>query len=358
MSAMYGYERGVNYTNDELHRNMDSQRLNNIKNLSDLRNYNVSEKLAEGIEKSSALSDARQQGADFLNDARNVYKTGKKLNSIYEDTAGAVRGVRRARALRMDAGDTLDPATRLPVSNEPRELDLGQDTTPLEEEFANRGGTAVSRGADLSNDALKYGSQALNDTLQGGFARGSGEAFTGTRSALNSAGETADASLNALRSAGAGDLSGAIDNLGSVAKGFSKTTGALDSLGKAGEGMAVLGGVSDVLDDADGKFNKMNTAEKVGNVAGITAGATGLTSLVGSLESGGAMLDATGIGAELGVGLQVAGGIASGVGAIADAIGGEEKQKQQLSKPMTMVSTNNAPQISATQSGMVASRSY
>ena len=103
----------------------------------------------------------------------------------------------------------------------------------------------------------------------------------------------------------------------------------------------------------------MNTAEKVGNVAGITAGAAGLMSLATGLEQTGAVLDATGFGAEIGVGLQVAGGVAAGVSAIADYVGSEMKQKSQVSVPatqqMSSSSLNNAPKISSAQSGMIAS---
>ena len=105
----------------------------------------------------------------------------------------------------------------------------------------------------------------------------------------------------------------------------------------------------------------MNTAEKVGNIAGIGSGIASAGSLAGSLESAGAMLDATGIGAEIGLGLNIAGAVAGGVSAIADYVGGKEKQKKQLPSPSQLQAPQmrSAPApISAQQSGGVALSSY
>jgi len=348
MSDMLGYERGINFTNDELRRNVNLQKDNHYKNLSDLTGYNISEKLAEGIAKEGALSSAREQAGDFLNSARNVYKTGKKLNSLYEESAGAVRGLRRGRALE----GVLSEAPEGEVFG--RDLGGAEDEGEEADNFVRAGGES---DADI-NAVLDFG-ESLGDRIIGSSPVGQvGRAIGEGQQAVSDIG----AGVQGLRdTALAGDLSGAIDNVAQIKGGFSKVGGALDSLGKAGEGLAVASGVGDVLDDIDGKFNKMNTAEKVGNVAGITGGATGLMSLAGSLETGGAMLDATGIGAELGVGLQVAGAIAGGVGAIADYIGGESKQKKQINKPAPMVPQTSQPvnqQVSALERGGVASRSY
>ena len=356
MSDILGYERGVLYNNDTLTRDRAIQRAIQNRNLENLTAHNIVEKqndVLKKVESDKAEEGGTTEAGSFLNDARNVYKTGKKLNKIYEDTGKAVRGVRRSAFLRggEDAMGSLEGMGDVRVGDAPRpqELDLGQDTTDVVVDTA-RGGTAVSRGADLSGQ-LNYGRSALENTLQGS-ARGVGEAFTGSRETMGAVGE-------GVRAAQVGDMAGAVENTAKAINSTKNVLSSLDSLGKAGEGLAVVGGVSDVIDDAEGGFHKLNNAEKVSNVAGITAGATGLASLSTGLESAGAMLDATGIGAEIGVGLQVAGGVAAGVGAIADYVGSKMKQKPQINVPPTQTKSSspleNAPKISAVQEGQVAS---
>ena len=355
MSDILGYERGILYSNDSLIRNKALQNAIKYRNLENLTNHNVVEKQNEVLQK--VESDKAEEGGtteagSFLNDARNIYKTGKQLNKIYDDTGKAIRGARRGAFLRGGDEASLESMGNVRVGDPPRttELDLGQDTSDVVDD-AVRGGTAVSRGADLSGQ-LNYGRSALEQTLQGS-ARGVGEAFTGTRETIGAVGE-------GVRSAQMGDMSGIMENTAKAINSTKNVMKSLDSLGKAGEGLAVVSGVSDVIDDADGSFNKLNTAEKVSNIAGITAGATGLASLTSGLETAGAMLDATGIGAEIGVGLQVAGGVASGVGAIADYVGSKMKQAKQINIPASSTMTPqtslmNAPKISAVQVGGVAS---
>jgi len=354
MSDILGYERGIMYNNDSLNRDRAVQRAIQNRNLENLTAHNVIEKQNDVLKKGAgdkAQGEGTTEAGSFLNDARNIYKTGKKLNKIYDDTGKAVRGVRRNAFLRTGDMGSMEGLGDVRVGDAPRptELDLGSDTTDVSVD-AMRGGNAVSRGADLTGQ-LNYGRSALNSTLQGS-ARGVGEAFTGTRETMGIVGQ-------GVRSARMGDMSGVMDNTAKAINSTKNINNSLDSLGKAGEGLAVVGGVSDVLDDTDGGFHKMNSAEKVGNVAGITAGATGLASLTTGLETAGAMLDATGIGAEIGVGLQVAGGVASGVGAIADYVGSKMKQKKQVSVPATqstaVSSLDTAPKISAVQEGQVAS---
>ena len=217
----------------------------------------------------------------------------------------------------------------------------------------SRGGNAISRGADLSG-VLNYGGEALQNTLQGG-ARGVSEAFTGAR-------DTANAISSGAEALQSGDIGGVVEAGSKTISSISKVSGALDTLGKAGEGVAVLSAGSDIYDDATGGFSKMNTGEKVGNVAGIGAGVFAAGSLAGGLEYTGAMLDATGIGAELGVAFNVAGAIAGGISAISDYFGSKSAQKTQqapmkVAKAPTPTPQAQAP-ISALQSGGVALSGY
>ena len=106
----------------------------------------------------------------------------------------------------------------------------------------------------------------------------------------------------------------------------------------------------------------MNTKEKIGNVTGIGSAGFSLAGLAGSLELGGDMLDATGIGAELGLAFNVAGAVLGGVSAVEDYFGSKSKQKTQpakrtsVAKPVT-IAQSNVP-ISALQSGGVATAGY
>jgi hypothetical protein len=92
-----------------------------------------------------------------------------------------------------------------------------------------------------------------------------------------------------------------------------------DALKVGGQALAVgMGALDGIEDISSGKIVGNNTAEKVSNVAGIASGV---------LEGAGLALDATGVGAPVGVALNVLGGIAGLVGAGADIVGEEEEKK-------------------------------
>ena len=357
MSDIYGYERGVQYNNDIMSRNNRLQQSvadSNKQTIDDYRLRNQENTaIAKGIEgtaekaQSSKAEEKGEEGAgEFLADARNVYKIGGAVRKELSNVNNAVKSYRRANFI--NEGGGIDPGGDQTGRLASKELDLGSDLTDVADD-AVRGGSSIARGADLTG-VLRYGGSALQNTLQG--SRGVGEAFTGTRSALQGTREAARV----------GDVAGMVAGAGNVISQSKSGLRALDSLGKTAEGLNVVSAGADILDDTDGGFKKMNTAEKVGNIAGITSGVASVGSLAGSLESAGAMLDATGIGAEIGLGLGIAGAVAGGVSAVADYIGGKEKQKQQTPSP-TQVSApqlqRSAPApISALQSGGVALSSY
>jgi|9_EtaG_2_1085328.scaffolds.fasta_scaffold07292_3 hypothetical protein len=373
MSDIYGYQRGVQYNNDIMSRNTRLQQSIADSNAQTIDDYKIKNqlntKVSKGIESTAEKAESAkeeqkgEEGAgEFLADARNVYKVGGAVRKEISNVNNAVKSFRRANFINEGGGiDPTGDATGRMVGQTPaRELDLGSDLTDVADD-AVRGGTAVSRGADLSG-VLRYGGEALQNTLMGG-ARGAGEAFTGTRSALQGAVDTGTQALqDTAEATRLGDTAGMVEGVGNVVSSAKSGLSALDSIGKTAEGLNVVSGVSDVLDDMDGGFKKMNTAEKVGNVAGITGAVASAGSLAGSLESAGAMLDATGIGAEIGLGLNIAGAVAGGVSALSDYIGGKEKQKRQTPAPTQLQAPQLQPQaqapISALQSGGVALSSY
>ena len=113
----------------------------------------------------------------------------------------------------------------------------------------------------------------------------------------------------------------------------------------------VMGGYDLVKDivSPSGTFGKMNTADKISNVSGIASGVA-----VG-LEGVGTALDVTGVGAVLGVPLQVlggiveAGGLASGaVGAVSGVIGDvedEQTQQAQVDTDTSKINRMSAPNL-------------
>jgi hypothetical protein len=369
MSDIYGYQRGVRYNNDIMSRNSalqsaisqsNAQTMEDFRNDSNLHNeiQNSAEHGAEDMKASEEKQKGEEGAGEFLADARNVYKVGKGVRKEMDNVNNAMKSYRRGKFISEGGGvdPTGDATGRMVGQGAPRELDLGSDLTDVADDSI-RGGTAVSRGADLSG-VMRYGGEALQNTLQGS-ARGIGEAFTGTRSAIQSG---TQALQDTAEATSVGDIGSAVEGAGRVVSSAKAGFNALDSLGKTAEGLNVLSAGSDIMDDMKGGFSKMNTAEKVGNIAGITSGVASAGSLAGSLESAGAMLDATGIGAELGLGLNIAGAVAGGISALSDYIGSKEKQKRQTPAPTQLQAPRVQPQaqapISALQSGGVALSSY
>ena len=314
MSAVLGYERGVMYNNDIINRNRSLQSAIHTHNLANLNNYNVLEKRSKSQYQSTegGLDEAKtertettaeHEGGEFLGGVRNVYKSAKAYGKLAEDLKNKASEIH----------DVVNP------------LVSGGG------EFKEAGKTA-----ELSKTAIKQGAKM------------------GHIIAPVKATESAVATTEAISHAGEGISSG-VSAMG-------KISGALDSVGKLGEGLSVVSGISDTIDDAMGGWSKMNNAEKVGNVAGITSGVFGAGSLAGGLESVGLALDSTGIGAEVGLALNVAGAIAGGVSAISDLIGGEQKQKPQQATMKKSVRPQPQAQaqapISAQQSGGVALSGY
>ena len=364
MSDFLGYVRGVSYNNDIINRNKQLQSNIHQSNINNLTNYNVVEKQSKGNYDATEKSlehqegdikegEAKSEGGEFLNDVRNTYKTTQKYIDIGKGIKQDITNLKRSKFIAKSGADAdLRGDTRVGDTARSEVLDLGQDTSDITDDVS-RGGNAISRGADLSG-VLNYGGEALQNTLQGG-ARGVSEAFTGAR-------DTANAISSGAEALQSGDIGGVVDAGSKTISSISKVSGALDTLGKAGEGVAVLSAGSDIYDDATGGFSKMNTGEKVGNVAGIGAGVFSAGSLAGGLEYTGAMLDATGIGAELGVAFNVAGAIAGGISAISDYFGSKSAQKTQqapmkVAKAPTPTPQAQAP-ISALQSGGVALSGY
>ena len=321
MSEMLGYQHGAQFTNDNISRDNNLQqtiadsntsRLDESKLKNQLQNklYSAAEKGADNLQKSSALGKAKDEAGEFLANARNVYKVGKAVSKNVGEVNNAMKSY-KAGSLAAKGGSGL--------------YDMAGATGSAASDFNKALGVTAGKGLSNFTDTVKAGAQAVKDTATAGSV---GEAVSGATKVYSSA---------------------------------TKTLGVLDAVGKSAEGLNVVSAGSDILDDAEGGFSKLNKAEKVGNVAGITSGVFSAGTLAGSLEAGGELLDATGIGAEIGLGLNIAGAIAGGVTAVADYIGGEKKQKTQIAKPTaapTPTQQQAPAKVSALQSGGVAVGGY
>ena len=126
---------------------------------------------------------------------------------------------------------------------------------------------------------------------------------------------------------------GAVDFLkGATSKGetIAERGKSLGKLGGLATGLTIGAGALDTYNDIEtGKIVGKNTAEKVGNVAGIVSG---------GLEGLGTALDLTGVGAPVGVALNLLGGLTSLAGAGADIVGEEEEKKSAQDKVKQVVS--------------------
>ena len=111
-----------------------------------------------------------------------------------------------------------------------------------------------------------------------------------------------------------------------MSKALNITDETAEKLGKFGgiAGGLTQAGMAIAQDVQKGNWDKMNGAEKFGNVANIVGGGA---------EALGGVLDATGIGATIGVPLQVFGGLSNLVGGIFSTSGdivAEGKKKAKL----------------------------
>ena len=375
MSALLGYDRGTQYFNDMESRNKQLQASISRVNQSNLNNYNTAEAIkqrtdkvreqgAEARESKGFLTDAKEGAGELLAEGRNVYKLGKSLNESRQGVQSAITTYRRNRFI--DAGGGRDPT--------------GEGTGALEGQIAeNREPELRPGGEDAAREPLLPGGEGdadvnavldfgdrLGDRVVGAAGEVAGRVAARVAAPVGEvAGAVRDATQgisDTARAVGAGDVAGAVDAGSRVLNAGKFGLRALDSIGKTAEGLNVVSGVGDILDDMDGGYAKMNSNEKVGNVAGIISAGTSAAGLAAGLEGTGAMLDATGVGAPVGLALGLAGVVAGGVSAVEDYIGGKKKQKQQtkpgapIKKP-TPVAAANVP-ISPLQSGGVAMSGY
>jgi len=199
------------------------------------------------------------------------------------------------------------------------------DATPAVEKYLLGGVSALVDGAtgnlQTAKDLFKSDAQLISE--------GNADLEVGMREA-----ERVRKVASGTTSAGQ-DLASFLKAGVSVGETAGEKLKSMGKLGALGTGLTVGTGILDAVDDLSaGKIEGNNTAEKFSNIADITAG---------GLEAVGTGLDLTGVGAPVGVALNLLGGVVSLAGGIADIVG-EEKDKTQAKKQAIEVQAQPVPQ--------------
>jgi hypothetical protein len=188
------------------------------------------------------------------------------------------------------------------------------------------GGQVASKGKDIEavgrvvgatvKRAPEIGEAVLNKTEDFLFGKDSGFAIQGLRDETTVGKDLLDSAKDFLK-----------ENV-SVGESIGEKASSIGKLGIASTGLSVGLGVLDAVDDLEsGKIEGNNAAERVSNVAGMVSG---------GLEAVGTALDLTGVGAPVGVALNLLGGLAGLAGGVSDIIGEEEEKEKSVSQQKTL----------------------
>jgi len=199
----------------------------------------------------------------------------------------------------------------------------GEQTKDIAETVA---GQVASKGKDIEavgrvvgatvKRAPEIGEAVLNKTEDFLFGKDSGFAIQGLRDETTVGKDLLDSAKDFLKT-----------NV-SVGESIGEKAGSIGKLGIASTGLSVGMGILDAVDDLKaGKIEGNNSAERVSNVAGIASG---------GLEAVGTALDLTGVGAPVGVALNLLGGLAGAVSGISDIVGEEEEKGKSIQKEQTL----------------------
>jgi len=187
-------------------------------------------------------------------------------------------------------------------------------------------GQVASKGKDIEavgrvvgatvKRAPEIGEAVLNKTEDFLFGKDSGFAIQGLRDETTVGKDLLDSAKDFLKT-----------NV-SVGESIGEKASSIGKLGIASTGLTVGMGVLDAVDDLNaGKIEGNNTAERVSNVAGMVSG---------GLEAVGTALDLTGVGAPVGVALNLLGGIAGAVSGVSDIVGEEQEKTKSIKEQQTL----------------------
>jgi len=182
------------------------------------------------------------------------------------------------------------------------------------------GGQVASKGKDLqaTGKVIKSSIPIILNTTED-VLFGSDTAIAGARGDVTSGAELLNSAKDYLK-AGV-----------SVGESVGEKASSIGKLGIASTGLTVGLGLMDAVDDINsGKIEGKNSAEKVANIAGMVSG---------GLEGVGTALDLTGVGAPVGVALNLLGGVAGLVGGASELIGESQEKKQAVQQQQQLKST-------------------
>lgn len=188
------------------------------------------------------------------------------------------------------------------------------------------GGQVASKGKDIEavgrvvgatvKRAPEIGEAVLNKTEDFLFGKDSGFAIQGLRDETTVGKDLLDSAKDFLKA-----------NV-SVGESIGEKASSIGKLGIASTGLSVGLGVLDAVDDLEsGKIEGNNAAERVSNVAGIVSG---------GLEAVGTALDLTGVGAPVGVALNLLGGLAGLASGVSDIVGEEKEKEKSVAQQKTL----------------------
>ena len=290
----YGYGADLAMGNQLNERILESNRLTRLRNAKSL------------VDKQDDITKAKEREGSIIQDDNE-----QEVKTIGEATLGQIGS----------KGKDIE-ATYKTITSIPKVI---TEATPAAEKYLVGGANALVDGAtgnfQTAKDLFKSDAQLIqegNADLEVGMREAT--RLTNKAKGVTSAGQDLASYLKAGVSVG--------ETAGEKLKNMGK-------LGALGTGLTVGTGILDTVDDLRaGKIEGNNTAEKFSNVADITAGA---------LEAIGTGLDMTGVGAPIGVALNLLGGVVSLAGGVADIVG-EDEDKTQAKKQELKVQATPVPQ--------------
>ena len=201
MSAVLGYDRGIQYSNDQVNRNIGIQNAIHRNNLRNLGNYNIVEKGLKGnydttegaLEKQQSeiqQEKGQAQGGEFLGEARNMYKQGKALNKIYQDTA---KKVNTATAGLSRRGKFIEESGGRAGAKEGEVFSSGLEDVADDTNYgrsATKFTNIANDGGGVMREVASGGMGSRNiDTALATTGKATEQAFTGARDGLSAVSE-------------------------------------------------------------------------------------------------------------------------------------------------------------------------
>jgi len=282
----------------------------------------------------SAISLGNQSNRDILEMNKSVRAQNKDLITRHQNDL--VKSRAQVNNLDTDEGKTLAEAVGGQVASKGKDI---QVLPRVAGALSDVGGAAMGGVEKYGIGGLDAGVQAISNQVPKLFGQTSmatqgsssfGDLFKSDKELARGGDMGASLRLASAENRGAGikELGDFLKSNVSVGKSVGEKAASVGKLGLASTGLSVGLGAMDAIDDIEsGKIEGKNSAERVANVAGMVSG---------GLEGLGTALDLTGVGAPVGVALNLLGGVAGLVGGAEDLYGESEEKKQAVKQQQTL----------------------